>query len=161
MSEIPTTDLCDAHEEQVRVCEPIFFDYGGKTSFSGPITTLKTFEDNTKVRELLETNGNGKVLVVDGGGSKRCALVGGNLAKLAEDNGWKGILVYGCVRDREELEDAKVGIKAIGHVPRKSKKANRGDVDQPLKFAGVTFLPGYYLYADKDGVIVSETPLAE
>ena len=159
MNQLATTDLCDAHEEHVEVCEPVFHDYGGESNFSGPITTLKTFEDNTKVRELLETKGEGKVLVVDGGGSTRCALVGGNLAKLAEENGWKGILVYGCVRDRDELEDAKVGIKAIGHVPRKSKKANRGDINQPVKFAGVTFLPGYYLYADRDGVIISKKPL--
>lgn len=155
----PTTDLCDAYADTLSVCDPIFADYGGLNAFAGQIVTLKTFEDNTKVRELLETQGEGRVLVVDGGGSTRCALVGGNLAKLAGENGWSGILVFGCVRDRDELENAQVGIKAIGHMPRKSAKANRGDIDQPVKFAGVTFLAGHYLYADRDGVVVSEKPI--
>ncbi len=159
MTHTPTTDLCDAHGDGVSVCDPIFSDYGGAKAFAGPIVTLKTYEDNTKVRELLEMPGEGRVLVVDGGGSTRCALVGGNLAKLAEENDWKGILVFGCVRDRDELESALVGIKAIGHIPRKSVKANRGDINQPVKFAGVTFLAGHYLYADRDGVVVSEKPI--
>lgn len=156
MKTLATTDLCDANEGAVSVCQPLFSDYGGLSNFYGPIVTLRTFEDNTKVRQLLETNGEGRVLVVDGGGSTKCALVGGNLAKLAEENGWSGIVVNGCVRDRVELEEARVGIKALGHVPRKSTKLNRGEIDQPVKFAGVIFLPGYYLYADKDGVIVSK-----
>ncbi len=159
MTTTPTTDLCDANEGQVAVCEPLFADYGGLAAFHGAIVTLKTYEDNTKVRQLLESKGEGRVLVVDGGGSTSCALVGGNLAALGEQNGWSGIVVFGCVRDRDELETARIGVKAIGHVPKKSKKANRGEINQPVKFAGVSFLPGYYLYADKDGIIVSEKPL--
>lgn len=155
MNQSATTDLCDDNEGSVHVCEPIFRDYGGLTSFSGPIMTLQTFEDNTKVREILETKGKGRVLVIDGEGSLKCALVGGNLAKLAEDNEWAGIVVFGCVRDRDELETAKVGIKAIGHIPKKSQKNNGGKQGQEVKFAGVTFHPEHFLYADRDGVIVS------
>lgn len=159
MNSTPTADLCDAYEDRIDVCEPIFDDYGALEAFSGQIVTLKTFEDNTKVRQILERQGEGRVLVVDGGGSTKCALVGGNLAKLAEENGWNGILVYGCVRDRHELERAKVGIKAIGHTPKKSQKRDRGDIDQPVEFAGVKFTPGHYLYADRDGVVISESAI--
>ena len=160
MTQTPTADLCDAHDEHVLVCEPIFEDYGALSAFSGPIVTLKTFEDNTKVRQLLEGPGEGCVLVIDGRGSTKCALVGGNLAKLAEKNGWNGIVVNGCVRDRDELEAARVGIKAVGHVPRKSTKLDRGEINQPVEFAGVNFISGHYLYADRDGVIVSENAIA-
>lgn len=150
-----TTDLSDVHPD-VQVCEPRFHDYGGVRAFHGPIKTLKVFEDNALVRATLETPGEGRVLVVDGGGSDRCALVGGNLGALAVKNGWVGLLVYGYVRDSKELGAQAVGIKALGLHPRKSEKGlHSAHADKVVSFAGVTFKPGYWLYADTDGIIVS------
>lgn len=154
-----TTDLCDAHPNDVRIVDPVFRDFGGNRAFSGPIATLQLFEDNSLVRESLEQPGNGRVLVVDGGGSLRCALVGGNLAQLAEKNGWSGIVVYGAVRDTRELAAAKVGIKALAPHPKKSNKRGLGDRDVVVTFAGVTFKPGEYLYADEDGIVVASRSL--
>eukprot|EP00435_Cladocopium_sp_Y103_P077284 s1_g1023.t1 len=148
---LATTDLSDAHADTVAHVDPIFFDYGGQLTFHGPITTLKVFEDNALVRSAVEGPGDGRVLVVDGGGSMRCALFGGNLAQLAAQNGWAGVVIYGCVRDRDELEAEAVGIKAIGHHPRKSIKKGLGDIDLPVTFGGITFTPGAWLYADRDG----------
>ena len=154
-----TTDLCDAHPE-LQVCEPVFSDFGGTLTFHGPIRTLKIFEDNALVRSTLETPGKGAVLVVDGGGSMRCALVGGNLGVLAVKNGWAGIVVNGCVRDSEELAGQSVGIKALATHPRKSEKGlHSGHVDKIVEFAGVTFRPGEFLYADVDGIVVSAKPV--
>ena len=150
-----TTDLSDAHDAIVAHVDPIFFDYGGLLAFHGPVTTLKLFEDNALVRTAVEGPGNGRVLVVDGGGSTRCALFGGNLAKLAADNGWAGVVIFGCVRDRDELEAENVGVKAIGHHPRKSMKKGIGETDIAVTFAGVRFAPGAWLYADRDGIIVA------
>lgn len=156
-----TTDLCDLHPE-VQVCEPVFSDYGGRTAFHGPIATLKVFEDNGPVRALLETPGAGRVLVVDGGGSLRCALVGGLLGKLGVERGWAGIVVYGCVRDRAELAACDLGIKALAASPRKSEKGlHGGHVDRLVRFAGVTFRPGAWLYADVDGVVVADRAVHE
>lgn len=151
-----TTDLSDAHPE-AQVAEPIFNDFGGELAFHGPIKTLKVFEDNAQVRALLETPGQGRVLVVDGGGSTRCALVGGQLGELAEKNAWAGLVVYGYVRDSEELAGQAVGIKALGAHPRKSEKGLHSAVaDKVLNFAGVTFKPGAWLYADADGIVVAD-----
>lgn len=155
-----TTDLCDAHPEQVRVVEPLFREFGGKTVFEGPIATLEVFEDNSLVRTALEEPGLGRVLVVDGRGSLRCALVGGNLAALAEKNGWSGLVVFGAVRDARELAAAKVAVRALAAHPRKSEKKGAGRRDVPVTFAGVTFTPGEWLYGDEDGLIVSARPLA-
>ncbi len=156
-----TTDLSDAHPD-AQVCEPLFADYGGRRAFHGPIATLKVFEDNGAVRAALEAPGGGRVLVVDGGGSRRCALVGGLLGKLAEQNGWAGVVVYGCVRDVGELAQCAVGIKAIAAHPKKSEKGlHGGRGDRPVSFAGVTFRPGAWLYADADGIVVGERPLHE
>ena len=154
-----TTDLCDAFGAEVRVAEPLFLDFGGVAGFAGPIETLRVFEDNALVREALELPGHGRVLVVDGAGSRRTALVGGNLAALATRNGWPGILVHGCVRDSAELAATPVGIKALGAVPRKSAKTGVGERSVPVTFAGVTFVPGQWLYADRDGVIVADRRL--
>ena len=155
-----TTDLCDAHPD-LQVCEPVFADYGGLYKFHGPIRTLKIFEDNALVRSMLETPGNGAVLVVDGGGSMRCALVGGNLGVLAVKNNWAGIVVNGCVRDSEELVEQDVGIKALATYPRKSEKGlHSGHMDKVVTFAGVTFKPGAWLYADGDGIVVSDAKIA-
>lgn len=151
-----TTDLSDAHPE-AQVAEPIFGDFGGEIAFYGPIKTLKVFEDNAAVRGLLETPGEDRVLVVDGGGSTRCALVGGQLGELAVKNHWAGLVVYGYVRDSEELAEQKVGIKALGTHPRKSEKGlHSAAADKVLNFAGVSFKPGAWLYADADGIVVSD-----
>lgn len=154
-----TTDLSDAHP-QAQVCDPLFRDYGGRTAFHGPIATLKVFEDNAEVRATLEEPGGGRVLVVDGGGSPRCALLGGNLGQLAVKNGWAGVVVYGYVRDSEELAAQDVGVKALGVHPRKSEKGlHSAQRERPVTFAGVTFRPGAWLYADADGIVVSGTAL--
>lgn len=155
-----TTDLCDAHEGKVRVAEPLFRDFGGLIAFDGPIVTLEVFEDNSLVRTALEEPGQGRVLVVDGRGSLRCALLGGNLAALAEEKGWSGVVVFGAVRDSRELAAAKVGVKALAPHPKKSEKKGAGRRDVPVTFAGVTFTPGEWLYADEDGIIVAASKLA-
>ncbi|MDQ4129165.1 MAG: ribonuclease E activity regulator RraA [Actinomycetota bacterium] len=154
-----TADLCDEFEGSVGVAEPLLSDYGGNTSFYGSLATVKVFEDNVLVREALETDGQGRVLVVDGGGSTRCALVGDRLAQLAHDNGWAGIVVDGCIRDSEEISRIPVGLKARHAVPKKSAKRGTGERDVPVRFAGLTFTPGHYLYADPDGIVVADRPL--
>lgn len=154
-----TTDLSDAHPA-AQVAEPIFGDFGGEIAFHGAIKTLKVFEDNAAVRATLETPGEGRVLVVDGGGSMRCALVGGMLGELAVKNGWAGIVVYGYVRDSEELAEQAVGIKALGVHPRKSEKGlHSAAADKVVTFAGVTFKPSAWLYADADGIVVADEPI--
>lgn len=155
-----TADLCDDHGDLVQVADPIFRDFGGATGFSGPITTVKVFDDNTSVRALLETPGAGRVLVVDNDGSRRCALVGDQLAQLACDNGWAGIVVNGCVRDSVALASLPIGIKALATMPRRSQKSGPGQVDVPVIFAGLSFEPGLMLYADADGVILAARRLA-
>lgn len=150
-----TADLCDAHAD-LQVCAPILRDFGGASAFQGPIATLKVFEDNALVRATLEQPGCGRVLVVDGGGSLRCALLGGNLGDLACKNGWSGIVVYGCVRDSSELAAQPIGVKALAAHPRKSEKGlHLGHADRVVEFAGVRFAPGAWLYADADGVVVA------
>lgn len=156
---IQTADLCDANEDKVSVVAPMFRSFGGRSAFGGAIATLKLFEDNALVRKTLETPGNGRVLVVDGGGSMRCALVGDQLGELGVKNGWAGIVVYGCIRDSKALSGMDLGVFALGTHPRKSIKRNTGEAELPVTFGGVTFTPGHYLYADDDGVIVSPTPL--
>jgi regulator of ribonuclease activity A len=154
-----TTDLCDRFGADVRVADPVFRDWGGVSSFAGPIETLRLFEDNALVRQTLEMVGQGRVLVVDGGGSLRTAMVGGNLAELAHRNGWTGIVVHGCVRDASELARTPVGVKALAAIPRKSAKAGAGERGVPVTFAGVTFAPGAWLYADRDGIVVADHEL--
>ncbi|NCW84911.1 MAG: ribonuclease E inhibitor RraA, partial [Oxalobacteraceae bacterium] len=127
--------------------------------FSGPARTLKVFEDNVLVRAALETPGEGSVLVIDGGGSLRCALVGGNLGVLAQNNGWAGIIVNGCVRDSEELNQCDVGIRALAVHPRRSIRKGLGEKDLVVDIAGVMVRPGDWVYADADGILVSEVAL--
>lgn len=154
-----TTDLSDAHPE-AQVADPIFADFGGALAFSGPIKTLKVFEDNTLVRATLETPGEGRVLVIDGGGSARCALVGGNLGALGVKNGWSGLVVNGYIRDSEEISEQALGVKALGTHPRKSEKGlHTGHADRVLNFAGALFKPGAWLYADADGIVISDQPI--
>ncbi len=154
-----TTDLSDAHPAAIQVAEPMFRDFGGQRAFHGAIATVKLFEDNALVRSLLETPGAGRVLVVDGGGSMRCALLGDQLAELAVRNGWAGVVVYGCIRDSEAIGQLPLGVKALATHPLKSIKRGEGQREIPVRFAGVWFRPGAWLYADGDGLIVSEQPL--
>jgi regulator of ribonuclease activity A len=156
---LTTADLCDRFPGQVQTAQPLFREYGGVESFAGPIETLQVFEDNTLVRETLETAGRGRVLVVDGGGSLNCALVGGRLAALAHDNGWSGIIVNGAIRDSEEIRRLQVGVRALNACPMRSGKNGAGVRGGALSFAGVTFAPGDYLYADADGIVVSDRNL--
>lgn len=154
-----TTDLSDAHPDLVRHCAPVFRDYGGRIAFCGPVTTLKVFEDNAKVRAAVEGAGRGRVLVVDGGASMNCALFGGNLAALAAQNGWAGVVINGCIRDTGELAAADVGVKALAAHPKRSARTGAGEVDVVVSFAGVTIAPGDWLYADADGIILCGTKL--
>jgi regulator of ribonuclease activity A len=156
---LSTPDLSDRFGDRVQVAEPRFRDYGGSVAFAGTIETLRVFEDNALVRQVLETPGRGRVLVVDGAGSLRCALVGGNLAALAAEHGWRGIVVHGAVRDSAELAAASTGIKALALSPRKSGKSGAGERGVAVSFAGVTFTPGHFLWADADGVVIAERDL--
>jgi regulator of ribonuclease activity A len=155
-----TTDLCDAHPE-AQVCEPIFRPFGGREAFSGAITTLKVFEDNSMVREAVGQPGHGRVLVVDGGGSLRCSLFGGNLAVAAAKNGWAGVVVHGAVRDVEELAAQPIGVRALATFPRKSERGlHSGQAGIPVLFGGVVFREGEWLCADADGLVVLPEPPA-
>jgi regulator of ribonuclease activity A len=158
-----TPDLCDEYEGQseyaLRVVEPLFQSYGAQYAFSGQIVTLKLFEDNSLVREALSEPGQGKVLVVDGGGSRRCALVGDQLGELAVRNGWAGIVVYGCIRDSGVINTQALGVRALGTHPKKSVKKGVGEKNIPVCFGGITFTPGEWLYADEDGVVVAAKQL--
>lgn len=159
-----TADLCDKFEDRVRsgglqVLEPMLNSFGGRAAFHGRIATLKLFEDNSLVRKALESPGEGRVLVIDGGGSLRCALVGDQLAALGVENGWAGIVVYGCIRDSRAIGEMDIGVLALDTHPLKSIKKNVGETGLAVRFGGVTFLPGHYLYADEDGVLISPTSL--
>lgn len=157
-----TCDLCDAHRDDagasLRVLPPRWQEYGGVAAFSGPVSTVQCFEDNSLVRAALESPGAGRVLVIDGGGSQRTALVGGKLAALAQHNGWAGIVVDGCVRDRAELAACAVGIRALALCPMPPAKRGAGQRDVPVRVQGVWIRPGEWLGADADGIVVLERP---
>lgn len=155
---IKTTDLSDAHPE-VQVGEPLLRHFGGVAAFAGPIETLRVFEDNALVRTILEEPGAGRVLVVDGGASLRCALLGDQLAALGARNGWAGVVINGCVRDTADLAGIPLGIMALAPHPRRSVKRGEGDRGLTLHFAGLTITPGHQLYADADGIIIAAAPL--
>lgn len=138
-------DLCDAHGDVVRVADPIFASFGKRGSYGGVIETIKCFEDNSLVAERLVAQGDGRVLVVDGGGSKRCALVGDNLARQAAANGWQGLIVFGCVRDVAELAEIELGVHALAPHPLRSVKRGTGETGVVVRFAGVDFVPGNYV----------------
>jgi regulator of ribonuclease activity A len=147
--------LSDTHPDAA-IADALFRDFGGATHFFGPIATVKVFEDNSLVRSMLEQPGKGRVLVVDGGGSMRCALVGGQLAGLGVANGWSGVVINGCIRDSMEIRATALGVKALGVHPRRSTKgAHGGQCDIPLRFAGVEFRPTHWLYADMDGIVLA------
>jgi regulator of ribonuclease activity A len=161
MSELHTTDLCDAYSQKVRVAAPIGFrDYGGTKNFSGKIYTVKCLDDNSFVRKALEGDGTGKVLVVDGGGSLHCALLGDMLGELAIKNKWRGIIVNGCIRDSAAIGKLALGVKALNTMPRKSEKKNAGEENLTVRFAEVDFIPNEFIYCDEDGIIVSQIDLS-
>ena len=155
----PTSQVCAANIEGKS-----FYSFGGKDKFCGEIVTVKCFEDNSRVKELLnsdgkDANGEGKVLVVDGGGSMRCALLGDMIAQSAIDNGWAGVVVYGCVRDVDDMAQMDIGVMALGCTPRKSTRRGEGQTDLEIRFADMILNSGQYIYADNNGMIVSDTAL--
>jgi len=154
-----TADLYDEHEENLQIATPMFNDYGGKKKFFGPASTVKVFEDNSLVRAALEEAGEGRVLIVDGDASLRCALVGDMLAELGKENGWEGIVVYGCIRDAAVIANIEIGVKALNTNPRKSVKKGVGERDIAVSFADVSINAGDYIYADEDGVVISKDKL--
>ncbi len=166
MPEFSTCDLCDAHKQDAegggdsgfRVLPPVFREFGGRTRFAGPVATVKCHEDNTAVKALLESPGDGRVLVVDGGGSLRRALIGGNIGASAARNGWAGVVVDGCVRDAAELAACDVGIRALALMPLPTDRRQDGRRDVPVQVQGVWIHPGDWLYADADGIVVLSRP---
>lgn len=154
-----TPDLCDEYPDQVEVAEPIFNNYGGKKSFGGQIVTIKCFEDNSLVKETASKPGNGKVMVIDGGGSLRRSLLGDMIAENAVSHGWEGFVIYGAIRDVDVIAKLQIGVKALNTIPLKTEKKGIGEYDRELGFAGVIFRPGEYVYADNNGLIVSPKPL--
>ena len=154
-----TADLYDEHAGKVQIANVLMQGYGQKTRFSGRITTVKCFEDNSLVRTALEEQAKGRVLVVDGGASIRCALVGDKLAAMALKNGWEGMIINGCIRDSAVISSLDIGIKALGTNPRRSVKKGAGERDFILNFAGASVSPGDYLYADEDGILLSPAKL--
>jgi len=158
---VKTADLFDQFDERVRVCDPIFRDFGGRRCFSGPVSTVKCFEDNSLVKTALGELGAGRVLVVDAGGSLRCAMLGDLLVASAVENGWSGVVLFGCVRDSADIAGMALGVKALATNPRKSEKRGEGQRDIAVSFAGVGFRPGDYIYCDEDGILVSAESLVQ
>lgn len=159
MSQWTTADLCDEHGEGVQIAAPGLRDFGGRRAFAGLIATVRAPEDNSLVRTALAEPGQGRVLVIDGGGSQRCALLGDQLARLAVEHGWAGVVVHGCIRDSAVIGELDLGVKALATHPLKSVKRNEGQRDLAVRFLGVEFRPGAWLYADADGVLVAERRL--
>ena len=151
-----TTDLYDEYLEALQVAAPIFRDYGGRQKFFGQIVTLKALEDNSYLKASFERDGKGKVLVVDGAGSMRCAMMGDVMAALGASNGWEGVVINGCIRDSADVAKVDIGVKALATIPRKTIKRDQGVMDIPLHFAEVVFNPGEYLYADEDGIVIAK-----
>ena len=152
-------DLFDMHADKLSLAQPIFNDYGGKKLFHGEIVTVSCYNDNSKVKELVATDGRNKVMVVDGGGSMRHALLGDMLAEKAAKNGWEGIIIYGCIRDVDVIMETELGVQALATNPLKTDKRGLGDVNVKVKFGGVDFVPGQFVYADNNGIIVSPEKL--
>lgn len=152
-------DICDDYIDELVVLEPLFRDFGGKVRFRGEVVTIKCFEDNSLVREAVRSEGRGRVLVVDGGGSLRHALLGDLLAANAVENGWQGLLINGCVRDVEILETLDLGVKALNAHPVKTEKRGEGQRDVPVSFAGARIRPGDHLYADANGIVIAPRDL--
>tara|TARA_B100001093_G_scaffold376539_1_gene361715 strand:+ start:175 stop:675 length:501 start_codon:yes stop_codon:yes gene_type:complete len=161
-----TADICDSNEKkidtgEIRILNPVFKPYAKKNHISGQILTVKAFEDNSLVRSSLEKPGNGRVLVVDGAASYRCALFGGALGKLAEKNGWSGVIIFGCVRDSHEIIQCNIGVWAIAAHPRKSKKMGAGEVGKVIEIRGTKIYTNEYCVADNDGILISSVNFEE
>lgn len=156
---IDTSELCDLYSDQIDVVEPILSNFGGVTSFFGKITTIKCFESNGLIEEVLSEDGEGRVLLVDGGGSVRRALIDSRLAQLAVNNHWEGIVIYGAVRQIEELETLDIGIQALAPIPVDAENSDIGEIDTPVNFGSVTFLPEDFIYSDLTGIILSAEEL--
>ena len=154
-----TSELCDLFADSVDVVEPMFISYGGRSSYGGEVSTVKCFEDKGLIDKLLSESGKGKVLLVDGGGSMRRALIDANTVQIAVDNGWEGIVCYGSVRDVDTLEELDIGVHAIASIPVNADFENIGEIDVAVNFGGVTFLPEDHIYADSTGIILSPEPL--
>ena len=154
-----TADLVDEHESTLRCCEVQFRQFGGVARFAGPVRTIKCFEDNPLIKQALSTPGEGAVLVVDGGGSLRCSLLGDYIAGLGVKNGWAGIVIWGAVRDTVALGQLPIGVKALGSNPLRSSKTGSGQRDVPVSFGGMVFRPNDWLYSDEDGIVVSDKRL--
>jgi regulator of ribonuclease activity A len=152
---VPTADICDREGTLAVVAEPVFRDYGGRVAFAGPAATVRVLDDNALVRRTLDTPGQGRVLIVDNGGSLKTALVGDNLARLGADNGWAGIIVFGCVRDAAALATLPIGVKALAANPMRSGKTGAGEQDVAVTIAGITIAPGAFVTADADGVVIT------
>jgi regulator of ribonuclease activity A len=150
----PTADLVDDIGPEVRSCDVQFRQFGARTQFAGPISTVRCVEDNALLKSVLSTPGEGGVLVIDGGGSVHTALVGDLIAELARSNDWAGLIVHGAIRDASALRDIDLGIKALGTNPRKSTKTGAGERDVTVSFGGVEFVPGDIAYSDDDGIVV-------
>jgi len=157
---VTTTDISDELGDNAQVVEPGFNDFGKRRRFSGRISTALCPDDNSQVRAALESPGEDRVLVVDGNASSNCAFLGDQLAALACKNGWSGVVVNGFIRDSEILATIGIGVKALGTHPKKSLKRGLGERDIPVRFAGVEFRPGDYLYADPDGIVVTGSPVS-
>ncbi|WP_279151535.1 ribonuclease E activity regulator RraA [Photobacterium iliopiscarium] len=157
--EYNTSELCDIYLDQVDVVEPMFSSYGGRSSFGGQVTTIKCFEDNSVIHEVLSQQGIGRVLLIDGGGSLRRALIDLDLARLATENQWEGLIIYGSVRHVDELDQLDLGIQALAAIPVGADQQTIGEIDVAVNFGGVTFLPEDYIYADNTGVILSPEAL--
>ncbi|HVW30606.1 MAG TPA: ribonuclease E activity regulator RraA [Polyangiaceae bacterium] len=153
-----TSDLCDVREGAAQVAAPVFRSFGGRARFCGEIATVRCREDNSRVKEALATEGRGRILIVDGGGSLRCALLGDLIASSAVVQGWTGVVVFGAVRDTEQLASMPLGVLALAAVPRKSVRRGEGERDVVVTFAGVEFRPREHAYADADGLVVVREP---
>lgn len=158
---IPTADLVDIIGEEVRSCDLQFQNLGGNVEFYGPITTVKCFQDNALLKSILGEESTGGVLVIDGDASLHTALVGDIIAALGRDHGWSGVVVNGAIRDSAVIGEMEFGCKALGANPRKSSKSGAGERDITVSFGGVDFIPGHYLYADSDGIVVTEEPVIQ
>ena len=159
MTKLSTPDLCDQYADKVKVLEAIFNNYGAQPNFSGQVVTIKCFEDNSVLKTLVEESGLGRVIVMDGGGSLRRAILGDQLAEKAASNGWSGLIINGCIRDCDEIAQISLGVKAINTHPVKTQKRGIGDLNVDVSFAGQTISPGDWVYADNNGVVVSSEAL--
>jgi regulator of ribonuclease activity A len=159
MNQISTPDLCDANEHKIKVLDPIFINYGGNSNFHGQVITIKCHEDNSLVKQQAAEAGLGRVMVVDGGGSLRRALLGDMIAADAVKNGWAGLVIYGCIRDCDEIAELNLGVKALNTIPVKTNKRGLGDLNVAVTFAGQTIKPGDWIYCDNNGIVVAEQEL--